>query len=132
YIPGGVLGRDGDVQAVFLLTFGQVGVEFVLLALEVPHVFPVGAFTHTGFLVAQGRQVGHVFGLDDLFDDLAEVLGRVVEGGDLCRFGEQVPHPVGQAPHREGADTFVTVVVGGEPQTPVRALVKQQIGTAHV
>src|SRR5699024_5830513 len=122
---GPVFGRDGDVQAVFLLTFGQVGVEFVLLALEVPHMLPVGAFAHTGFLVAQGRQVGHVFGLDDLFDDLAEVLGRVVEGGDLCRFGEQVPHPVGQAPDRERAGAFVTVVVGGEPQTPVLALVEQ-------
>src|SRR5699024_11914899 len=55
----------------------------------------------------------------------SDLLGRVVEGAYLCRFVEQVPHPVGKAPHREGAGTFVTVVVGGEPQTPVLALVKQ-------
>src|SRR5690606_18277181 len=83
----------------------------VFLALQVPDVFPVGAFLQTGGLVAQSGEDGAVLVGDQVRDDLRQVGVWRVEGsdGDDAGVGGEA---VGQA--RQGQDAGLVVVV--EPQ----------------
>ena len=102
-VGAGVFGRDGDGADLFFCVFGLVEVEVVgvvfgeegpivdrvFLALEVPGLFPFGAFAESSGFVAEEREERDGFGFDQVVDEgLDDEVGVfAVEGGDLHEVG---------------------------------------------